>query len=175
MELVTLDAPLGHCEHCHLRGELLDELRRLPPPYIQFAYCDYGGTFLDRFYCQFYGARESTPTRGILRQSSAYYGETAVVYGEWAERLLPCLADYPFPDAETEDAYWLYENEAKRESVDWFCGEYGYGEDAKEWILEHLADGGDMKPDGTFSFSADYFTRRLAEEGFAPAVDEDND
>ena len=174
MELVNLEAPLGHTEHCFLRGEAFEELTRLPPPYVQLAYCDYGGTFLDRFYCQFYAGKESTPTHGIVRQFSGYHGETAVVYGEWAESLLPCLTDYPFPDIESEEAYWLYENEAKRESIDWFCEEFRFGEDARAWAFEHLTDGGDMKPDGTYAFSTDYFIRRLAEVGFTPATDDED-
>jgi len=104
--------------HVYASDDLINSIPKDSKVYVNFAYTDYGGSCLDKFFISYF--QEHYPN-SIIVESTVYHGQNAILYGEVASDFWDECEQYPLSFEDTESAYSDFEYREKVEHIESFA------------------------------------------------------
>lgn len=87
---------------------------------VNFAYTDYGGSFFDKVFIQYF--KENFPDNTIS-ENTCYYGENCFIWGDIAKEFWEVYEKYPLGFQDIEDYYYKMEYQQSEKDFSFFLND----------------------------------------------------
>lgn len=103
--------------------------------YINLAYTDYGGTFLEKAFIQY---MEDNHPESIICESTAWFGKNAIVFGEIVFDIIESTESYILGFEGFEDYFCEKEWEEQMKAAEQYINENDIPEEKREIVLDYF-------------------------------------
>lgn len=125
---------------CYASDSLKEKVLELCPngeKFINLAYTDYGGTFVEKVFIQY--MKDNHP-EFIIYESTFWFGENAIVFGKIVTDIIESTKSYLFGFENLEDYFNEKEWEEQIKAAEQYINENDIPEEKKELVFDYFRE-----------------------------------
>lgn len=127
-------------KQCYASDSLKERVLELCPngeKYINLAYTDYGGTFVEKAFIKY---MEDNHPESIIYENTAWFGKNVIVFGEIVFDIIESTESYILGFENFEDYFCERELDERMKAAEQYIDENDIPEEKKELVFDYFGE-----------------------------------